>query len=133
MFNKGQLAGLMKQAQAMQDNLKKAQELLKASGYNGEPVVIIKPTDLASISKLKNMGVTVDKVTRLRSMVWKAATWAPRRSWASAIWTEVRLVVPLVIRFSSRAWVPSALAGSAAMPASNSTATRVVGTVVERA
>ena len=26
MFNKGQLAGLMKQAQAMQDNLKKAQD-----------------------------------------------------------------------------------------------------------
>ena len=26
MFNKGQIAGLMKQAQAMQDNLKKAQE-----------------------------------------------------------------------------------------------------------
>ncbi|MDD2846812.1 MAG: YbaB/EbfC family nucleoid-associated protein, partial [Rhodoferax sp.] len=25
MFNKGQLSGLMKQAQAMQDNLKKAQ------------------------------------------------------------------------------------------------------------
>ena len=25
MFNKGQIAGLMKQAQAMQDNLKKAQ------------------------------------------------------------------------------------------------------------
>ncbi len=28
MFNKGQLAGLMKQAQAMQDNLKKAQDEL---------------------------------------------------------------------------------------------------------
>jgi nucleoid-associated protein EbfC len=28
MFNKGQLSGLMKQAQAMQDNLKKAQEEL---------------------------------------------------------------------------------------------------------
>ena len=28
MFNKGQLAGLMKQAQQMQDNLKKAQEEL---------------------------------------------------------------------------------------------------------
>ena len=28
MFNKGQLAGLMKQAQSMQDNLKKAQEEL---------------------------------------------------------------------------------------------------------
>ena len=31
MFNKGQLAGLMKQAQAMQDNLKKAQEELATS------------------------------------------------------------------------------------------------------
>ena len=30
MFNKGQLAGLMKQAQAMQDNLKKAQEAVTA-------------------------------------------------------------------------------------------------------
>ena len=29
MFNKGQLSGLMKQAQAMQDNLKKAQEEFK--------------------------------------------------------------------------------------------------------
>ena len=28
MFNKGQLAGLMKQAQAMQDNLKRAQDEL---------------------------------------------------------------------------------------------------------
>ena len=28
MFNKGQLAGLMKQAQTMQDNLKKAQDEL---------------------------------------------------------------------------------------------------------
>ena len=26
MFNKGQLSGLMKQAQAMQDNMKKAQD-----------------------------------------------------------------------------------------------------------
>jgi DNA-binding protein YbaB len=31
MFNKGQLAGLMKQAQAMQDNLKKAQDELASS------------------------------------------------------------------------------------------------------
>ena len=27
MFNKGQLAGLMKQAQAMQENMKRAQEV----------------------------------------------------------------------------------------------------------
>jgi hypothetical protein len=38
MFNKGQLAGLMKQAQAMQDNLKKAQDelaLVEVSGESG--------------------------------------------------------------------------------------------------
>ena len=36
MFNKGQLAGLMKQAQAMQENLKKAQEELAFIEVNGE-------------------------------------------------------------------------------------------------
>jgi DNA-binding YbaB/EbfC family protein len=36
MFNKGQLAGLMKQAQAMQDNLKKAQEELAHVEVTGE-------------------------------------------------------------------------------------------------
>ena len=36
MFNKGQLAGLMKQAQAMQDNLKKAQDELGHVEVTGE-------------------------------------------------------------------------------------------------
>ena len=36
MFNKGQLAGLMKQAQAMQDNMKKAQEELAFIEVKGE-------------------------------------------------------------------------------------------------
>ncbi len=36
MFNKGQLAGLMKQAQAMQDNLKKAQDELAQIEVTGE-------------------------------------------------------------------------------------------------
>jgi nucleoid-associated protein EbfC len=36
MFNKGQLAGLMKQAQAMQDNMKKAQEDLANIEVTGE-------------------------------------------------------------------------------------------------
>ena len=36
MFNKGQLAGLMKRAQAMQDNLKKAQEELATIEVEGE-------------------------------------------------------------------------------------------------
>ena len=36
MFNKGQLAGLMKQAQAMQDNLKKAQDELAHVEVEGQ-------------------------------------------------------------------------------------------------
>ena len=36
MFNKGQLAGLMKQAQAMQENLKKAQDELGNIEVTGE-------------------------------------------------------------------------------------------------
>ena len=42
MMNKGQLAGLMKQAQAMQDNLKKAQEelaLIEVEGESGAGLV----------------------------------------------------------------------------------------------
>jgi peptide/nickel transport system substrate-binding protein len=37
-------------------NMKKAQELLKTSGYDGTPVVIIKPTDLAAIQKLPDVA-----------------------------------------------------------------------------
>ncbi len=37
-------------------NMKKAQELVKASGYDGTAVVIIKPTDLASIQKLPDVA-----------------------------------------------------------------------------
>jgi peptide/nickel transport system substrate-binding protein len=37
-------------------SLKKAQELLKASGYDGTPVVILKPTDLAAIQKLPDVA-----------------------------------------------------------------------------
>jgi peptide/nickel transport system substrate-binding protein len=37
-------------------NMKKAQELLKASGYDGTPVLIMKPTDLASIGKLPDVA-----------------------------------------------------------------------------
>ncbi len=37
-------------------NMKKAQELLKASGYDGTPVVLMKPTDLASIQKLPDVA-----------------------------------------------------------------------------
>ena len=45
MFNKGQLAGLMKQAQAMQDNLKKAQDELANIEVTAEGIgsVMTKP------------------------------------------------------------------------------------------
>jgi peptide/nickel transport system substrate-binding protein len=37
-------------------NMKKAQQLVKDSGYDGTPVVIIKPTDLAAIQKLPDVA-----------------------------------------------------------------------------
>jgi len=37
-------------------NMKKAQELLKTSGYDGTPIVVMKPTDLASIQKLPDVA-----------------------------------------------------------------------------
>ena len=40
----------------MKSNMKKAQDLLKASGYDGTTVVIMKPTDLQSISKLPDVA-----------------------------------------------------------------------------
>ena len=37
-------------------NMRKAQEMLKASGYDGTPIVLLKPTDLASIQKLPDVA-----------------------------------------------------------------------------
>jgi peptide/nickel transport system substrate-binding protein len=37
-------------------NMKKAQELLKASGYDGTPIVLMKPTDLVTIAKLPDVA-----------------------------------------------------------------------------
>src|SRR5918994_55707 len=37
-------------------NMKKAQELVKSSGYDGTPVMIMKPTDLAAIQKLPDVA-----------------------------------------------------------------------------
>ncbi len=49
----GSLAGSDLQAKS---NMKKAQDLLKASGYDGTPIVVLKPTDLASIQKLPDVA-----------------------------------------------------------------------------
>jgi peptide/nickel transport system substrate-binding protein len=40
----------------LKSNMKKAQDLLKASGYDGTPIVLMKPTDLQSISKLPDVA-----------------------------------------------------------------------------
>lgn len=37
-------------------NMRKAQQLLKESGYDGTPIVLMKPTDLASIQKLPDVA-----------------------------------------------------------------------------
>ena len=58
MFNKGQLAGLMKQAQAMQENLKKAQEELghvEVTGESGSGMVTLLMTCKHNVKR-----VTID-------------------------------------------------------------------------
>ncbi len=58
MFNKGQLAGLMKQAQAMQDNLKKAQDelaLMEVEGESGAGLVKVLMTAKHDVKR-----VTID-------------------------------------------------------------------------
>ena len=58
MFNKGQLAGLMKQAQSMQDNLKKAQDELafvEVEGAAGAGVVKVLMTCKHAVKR-----VTID-------------------------------------------------------------------------
>ena len=55
MFNKGQLAGLMKQAQAMQDNLKKAQDelaFIEVEGQAGSGMVKVLMTCKHSVRRI---------------------------------------------------------------------------------
>ncbi len=55
MFNKGQLAGLMKQATAMQENMKKAQEELGNSevvGESGSGLVKVTMTGKHSVKRI---------------------------------------------------------------------------------
>ena len=55
MFNKGQLAGLMKQAQAMQENLKKAQEELgqvEVTGESGSGMVTVLMTCKHNVKRI---------------------------------------------------------------------------------
>jgi len=49
----GSVAGSELQSKS---NMKKAQDLLKTSGYDGTPIVVMKPTDLAAIQKLPDVA-----------------------------------------------------------------------------
>ena len=56
MFNKGQLAGLMKQAQAMQDNMKKAQDDLgniEVTGESGSGMVKVTMTCKHDVKRIE--------------------------------------------------------------------------------
>ena len=56
MFNKGQLAGLMKQAQSMQDNMKKAQDelaLVEVSGESGGGLVKVTMTCKHDVKRIE--------------------------------------------------------------------------------
>ncbi|MDO8386877.1 MAG: YbaB/EbfC family nucleoid-associated protein [Polaromonas sp.] len=56
MFNKGQLAGLMKQAQAMQDNLKKAQDelaFIEVTAESGNGMVKVTMTSKHDVKRVE--------------------------------------------------------------------------------
>lgn len=56
MFNKGQLAGLMKQAQSMQENMKKAQEelaFIEVSAESGGGLVKVTMTCKYSVKRIE--------------------------------------------------------------------------------
>ena len=68
MFNKGQLAGLMKQAQAMQDNLKKAQEeLRKGNEAINDPALSAEERDRRKKDLEKLFAEARDKQTSIQS------------------------------------------------------------------
>ena len=78
MFNKGQLAGLMKQAQAMQDNLKKAQEELatiEVEGESGAGLVKVLMTCKHDVKR-----ITIDPSLLARTTRTCSKTWWPRPS-----------------------------------------------------
>ncbi len=83
-------------------NLKKAQELLKASGYDGTPVVILKPTDLFSINKLPDVAAQLLRQAGFKVDLVRARLMATvRRNTASwAAWT-----MPIPPSPSSSPWV----------------------------
>jgi len=87
MFNKGQLAGLMKQAQAMQDNLKKAQEELgniEVTGESGSGLVKVTMTCKHEVRRVQiDSSLLADDKDMLEDLVAAAFNDAVRKAEAT--------------------------------------------------
>ena len=92
MFNKGQLAGLMKQAQAMQDNMKKAQDELgniEVSGESGSGLVKVTMTCKHEVRRVTiDPSLLADDKDMLEDLVAAAFNDAARKA---AETTEARM------------------------------------------
>jgi nucleoid-associated protein EbfC len=84
MFNKGQLAGLMKQAQAMQDNMKKAQEELgnvEVTGESGAGMVKVTMTCKHDVKRVQiDPSLLADDKDMLEDLVAAAFNAAVRKA-----------------------------------------------------
>jgi DNA-binding YbaB/EbfC family protein len=83
MFNKGQLAGLMKQAQQMQDNLRKAQEelaMLEVEGQSGAGLVKVLMTGKHDVKRVTiDPSLLADDKDMLEDLVAAAVNDAVRK------------------------------------------------------
>ncbi len=85
---KGQLAGLMKQAQAMQDNMKKAQEqleLIEVEGQSGAGLVSVLMTCKKNVKRVKiDPSLLADDKDMLEDLVAAAFNDAVRKAEATS-------------------------------------------------
>jgi hypothetical protein len=83
MFNKGQIANLMKQAQAMQDNLKKAQDelaKLEVEGQSGAGLVKVLMTGKHDVKRVSiDPSLLADDKDMLEDLVAAAVNDAVRK------------------------------------------------------
>ncbi|MDP4862836.1 MAG: YbaB/EbfC family nucleoid-associated protein [Burkholderiaceae bacterium] len=88
MFNKGQMAGLMKQAQAMQENLKKAQAELatiEVSGQAGSGLVKVQMTCKYDVKRVEiDASLMADDKEMLEDLVAAALNDAVRQAEATS-------------------------------------------------
>ncbi len=84
MFNKGQLSGLMKQAQAMQENLKKAQEelaFIEVTGESGSGMVKVLMTCKHEVKRITiDPSLLADDKDMLEDLVAAAFNDAVRKA-----------------------------------------------------